>query len=126
MKIGAIHGSGITASSENPRIIARQNSAQTPTSSDNGPIGAPDPAAAPGATDGTCRAGISPGTSEALAQLVMPADQTSVSPRTMPLAINSRSRSSENGPSCLPSRPEYHCRSAMSCPLRSIRPLRCP
>jgi hypothetical protein len=117
MKIGAIHGSGITASSENPRIIARQNSAQTPTSSDNGPIGAPDPAAAPGATDGTCRAGISPGTSEALAQLVMPADQTSVSPRTMPLAINSRSRSSENGPSCLPSRPVYHCRSAMYSPL---------
>src|SRR5262249_58111522 len=87
MKMGAIHGSGITASSENPRITARQNNAQTPTSSDSGPVGASDPAAAPGATDGTRGAGISPGTSAALVQLAMPVDQTSVSPRTIPLAM---------------------------------------
>jgi hypothetical protein len=108
MKMGAIHGNGITASSENPRIIARQNNAQTPTSSDSGPIGAPD-SAAPGAIEGTRCASISPGTSAALVQLAIPVDQTSVSPRTILLAINSRSRSSENGPSCLPSRPVYHC-----------------
>src|SRR6516164_6293861 len=70
--------------------------------------------------DGHDCASISPGTSAALVQLAIPVDQTSVSPRTIPLAINSRSRSSENGPSCLPSRPVYHCRSAICCPLRSV------
>jgi hypothetical protein len=47
-----------------------------------------------GADDGAtlCADDIKPGISEALAQLLMPSDQTSVSARTVPAAISSRSR----------------------------------
>ena len=119
MKIGAIHGSRITASSEpqNHRAPGRRPERRhRPTTARS----ALRSTAAPGATDGTRRAGVSPGTPRLWPSWSCP-------PTTPRVAAYHAARDQFAQPLVrkraflLAVATRYHCRSAMYSPLRVAR-----